>query len=138
MMINRRALVFGGLLVLAIVMVTLTRASTLSASLLLEWFVVLNVFAILIWVSVLGMKKAGLKKMVARDGDILLNPREEDMLLRIAGGLSNKEIATDLHIAESTVKKHVSKLYTKLGARRRTDAIRIAEEKGLLKTEIAH
>lgn len=132
-MLNRKNLVLVGLFALAIVIVTFVRVSTLSASLLLEWFIVLAVFVVLVWVSFLGVKRVSFRKAFVSDGDVLLNPREQDMLLRIADGLSNKEIAKDLHIAESTVKKHVSKLYLKLGAKRRTDAIRIAEERGLLK-----
>lgn len=70
----------------------------------------------------------------AKDIDILepLSERELDILRLIATGCSNKEIAEILVIALSTVKSHINNLYSKLGARRRTQAISIARELGLL------
>jgi len=61
-----------------------------------------------------------------------LSERELDILHLIATGRSNKEIAEILVIALSTVKSHINNLYGKLGADRRTQAIAIAREKGLL------
>ncbi|MFT3761160.1 MAG: helix-turn-helix transcriptional regulator [Pseudoxanthomonas sp.] len=61
-----------------------------------------------------------------------ISERELEVLREIAAGRSNKEIAARLHIAPSTVKTHVARLYEKLGARRRTDATRRARELGLL------
>jgi len=70
----------------------------------------------------------------AKDEDILdpLSDRELDILRLIATGRSNKEIAEILVIALSTVKSHINNLYSKLGTRRRTQAISIARELGLL------
>ena len=62
----------------------------------------------------------------------LLSARELDILRLINAGRSNKEIAGILMIAVSTVKSHINNLYGKLGANRRTEAIAIAREKGLL------
>lgn len=61
-----------------------------------------------------------------------ISDRERAVLLELAAGRSNKEIARELHIAPSTVKTHVARLYEKLGARRRTEAVRRARELGLL------
>ena len=61
-----------------------------------------------------------------------LSPRELDVLAEIAAGHSNKEIAARLHVSPNTVKTHVARLYEKLGARRRTDALRRARELGLV------
>nr|WP_295382367.1 response regulator transcription factor [Pseudoxanthomonas sp.] len=61
-----------------------------------------------------------------------ISDRERTVLLELAAGRSNKEIARELHIAPSTVKTHVARLYEKLGARRRTEAVRRARELGLL------
>ena len=55
-----------------------------------------------------------------------ISDRERAVLLELAAGRSNKEIARELHIAPSTVKTHVARLYEKLGARRRTEAVRRA------------
>jgi ATP/maltotriose-dependent transcriptional regulator MalT len=51
----------------------------------------------------------------------------------LALGRSNKEIALSLHVSPNTVKTHVARLFEKLDAKRRTDAIRRARELGLLR-----
>ena len=61
-----------------------------------------------------------------------LSNREYEVLEQIAQGLSNKEIAEKLFVSESTVKTHVSNLFMKLDAQRRTQAIQIAKESGIL------
>jgi LuxR family maltose regulon positive regulatory protein len=61
-----------------------------------------------------------------------LSERELDILRLIAAGRSNQEIADMLVIAVSTVKSHINNLYGKLGTNRRTEAITIAREQGLL------
>ena len=61
-----------------------------------------------------------------------LSERELDVLQLISTGRSNKEIADLLVITLSTVKTHINRLYSKLGAHRRTEAIRIAQDLGLL------
>jgi LuxR family maltose regulon positive regulatory protein len=61
-----------------------------------------------------------------------LSERELDILRLIATGRSNQEIAEILVIALSTVKSHINNLYSKLGTNRRTEAIAIARELGLL------
>lgn len=61
-----------------------------------------------------------------------LSKRECEVLLEMARGRSNKEIAEALFITESTVKTHVSNLLVKLEAKRRTEAINNARNWGLL------
>ena len=61
-----------------------------------------------------------------------LSERELEILRLIATGRTNKEIAEILVIAVSTVKSHINSLYGKLGTNRRTEAIAIAREMGLL------
>lgn len=61
-----------------------------------------------------------------------ISPRELDVLKEIAAGRSNKEIAAHLCVSPNTVKTHVARLFEKLGAKRRTDAINRARELGIV------
>jgi NarL family two-component system response regulator LiaR len=61
-----------------------------------------------------------------------ITTRELEILTLIARGLSNREIATQLFVSENTVKTHCSRAYDKLGATRRTQAVRRGKELGLL------
>ncbi|MGW1817746.1 response regulator [Streptomyces sp. NPDC002125] len=60
-----------------------------------------------------------------------LTPREVEVLVLIAEGLSNAEIARTLHISRATVKTHINNLFAKTGARDRTGAVRYAYGRGL-------
>ena len=62
----------------------------------------------------------------------LLSPREHDVLELVAAGLTNKEIAERLVIADATAKFHVTSLLNKLGADNRTQAVAHATQQGLL------
>ena len=57
-----------------------------------------------------------------------LTQREHDVLVKMADGLSNQEIAQQLFLSESTVKSHVSNILFKLDAKRRTQAIQSAKK----------
>jgi two-component system, NarL family, response regulator LiaR len=62
-----------------------------------------------------------------------LTPRELEILGLIADGLSTREIAERLFVSENTVKTHSTRLFAKLGARRRTQAVQIAKGAGLVR-----
>ncbi len=61
-----------------------------------------------------------------------LTPRELEILELIAKGLSNREIAERVFVSENTVKTHSSRVFKKLGARRRTQAVQLGKELGLI------
>ena len=61
-----------------------------------------------------------------------VTPRELEILQLIAQGLSNREISEKLFVSENTVKTHSARIFTKLNARRRTQAVQIAKEAGVI------
>jgi DNA-binding CsgD family transcriptional regulator len=68
----------------------------------------------------------------ARLEQLGITPREHEILTQIAAGLSTREIAEKLFVSENTVKTHSSRLLDKLNARRRTQAVQIAKDQGLI------
>jgi DNA-binding CsgD family transcriptional regulator len=66
------------------------------------------------------------------DGDVPLTPRELEVLILLAEGKSNKEIARSLGISVHTAKFHVGALIDKLDAVRRTDAVAHAARRGVI------
>lgn len=73
------------------------------------------------------------RKIEARSKQPDLSSRELDVLQLLAEGMSNKEIAKELKIADETVKHHISNLRVKLGAADRTQAVALAYKKGILR-----
>ena len=61
-----------------------------------------------------------------------ITPRELEILELIAAGLSTREIAERIFVSENTVKTHSSRLFDKLGAKRRTQAVQLGKERGLI------
>lgn len=61
-----------------------------------------------------------------------LTKRELEILALMAAGLSNREIASQIFVSENTVKTHSSRLFEKLGARRRTQAVQLGKQRGLI------
>src|SRR5215203_6607468 len=55
-----------------------------------------------------------------------LSERESEIVVLAARGLSNHQIATDLHLSEATVKRHLANVYQKIGVRSRSEAVRTA------------
>ena len=67
-----------------------------------------------------------------RQAELGVTDREREILELIAQGLSNREIGARLFISENTVKTHSSRLFDKLGAKRRTEAVRIGRASRLI------
>jgi DNA-binding NarL/FixJ family response regulator len=72
-------------------------------------------------------------KLAERVTQVQLTPRELAALRLLANGESNKEIATSLGISERTVKTHLAHLFEKLGVTSRTEAVRVATRRGLVR-----
>jgi two-component system, NarL family, response regulator LiaR len=104
------------------------------------------IFAVLgIW---LGLKLTGKQRIVVKEvpvpagqpftpderkrEDLGITRRELEILELIAQGMSNREIAGRLFVSENTVKTHSSRLFDKLGAKRRTQAVQIGKTARLI------
>lgn len=74
----------------------------------------------------------------ANAGNILLTPREREVLALLAEGMSNPAIATALFISERTVTTHLSRLYAKLDVSTRAEAIALAMRTGLVSSSSEH
>ena len=61
-----------------------------------------------------------------------ITPRELEILGLMANGMSNREIAARLFVSENTVKTHSSRVFDKLGAKRRTQAVQFGKAAGLI------
>ena len=68
----------------------------------------------------------------AKADELTLTPREIEVLGLLAEGLSNKEMAERLFVSENTIKTHCSRVFDKLGAGRRTQAVQKGKQFGLI------
>ena len=68
----------------------------------------------------------------ARREQLGITRRELEILEAMASGLSNREIAERLFVSENTVKTHATRVFDKLSAKRRTQAVQLAKEAGLI------
>ena len=68
----------------------------------------------------------------ARRTALGITPREIEILEHIAAGMSTREIAAALYVSENTVKTHTSRVFGKLDVSRRTQAVQVAKQLGLL------
>jgi DNA-binding NarL/FixJ family response regulator len=75
--------------------------------------------------TVVSMPRGSLERM--GEGPMgTLSERETEVLVHVARGLSNYQIATEMHLAEGTVKRHLANIYEKVGVRSRSEATRVA------------
>jgi DNA-binding CsgD family transcriptional regulator len=101
-------------------------------------YLFLVALAFLVLGIVLGVRVFGAPTPPPFDGNpkaqaqLGLSERELEVLHELAAGRSNKEIAAQLHVSPNTVKTHVARVFEKLGARRRTEAINRARELGIV------
>jgi DNA-binding NarL/FixJ family response regulator len=135
----RTALIYGGLLAAAALGLQWLEfrllVRTHPAEIYLSLFA-LGCMALGAWVAMRLFQRpppAALELDPAAHERLGISAREFEVLGLIAAGRSNKEIARTLDVSPNTVKTHVAKLFEKLGARRRTEAILRARELGMIR-----
>jgi len=148
---KRHVLIYGltGGILIAVLKWTEYRFLVVEHSLEIYGGLVAAMFAVLgIW---LGLRLTGAQqKIVVKDvtvpatpaasfvpnekkiDELGITPRELEILELIARGMSNREIADRLFVSENTVKTHCRHAFDKLGAKRRTQAVQLGKELGLL------
>ena len=135
---KKTILVFSALIIALLALFQLGKYSYFYGAISIE--VAIAVVAIIFFViGVYINKKSLTKKLVASNtidskkiNELGITDREYEVLVHISKGMSNKEIADELFISESTIKTHVSNLLVKLGAKRRTQAIQKAKDLEIL------
>jgi DNA-binding CsgD family transcriptional regulator len=146
---KRHVLIYGliGGILIAVLKWTEYRFLVIEHSIEIYGGLIAATFAVLgIW---LGLKLTGRhQKVVVREvpvpagepfiaderkrEELCITRRELEILELIAQGMSNREIAEKLFVSENTVKTHSSRVFDKLGAKRRTQAVQLGKEFGLL------
>ena len=130
---KKTVLVFSLLILAIILLFQFSKYALISNNLQIE--IVIAIIAIVFFFVGIIIHKKSLQKPIISSIEINhekikaleISKREYEVLVKIAEGLSNKEIADALFLSESTIKTHVSNLLVKLDAKRRTQAIQIAK-----------
>lgn len=130
--------VFSALIIALLVLFQLSKYAYISGDLSIEF--VIAVIAIVFFIIGVMINKKTLRKKAIPDisintekmAELGISKREYEVLLQVSKGQSNKEIADELFVSESTVKTHVSNLLLKLDAKRRTQAIQKAKNMGII------
>lgn len=131
---KKTVLVFALLILALLLLFQIGKYSIVSGNLKIE--IAIAVIAIVFFFVGIYINKKSLHKPREISDEINhkkidelgITNREYEVLQAIASGLSNKEIASQLFLSESTIKTHVSNLLVKLNAKRRTQALQIAKD----------
>lgn len=128
---KRTILIFGGLSVTLYLIFELSKFSLISSEGANEVFLILSGVAFVIVGFLLGgfLGRSPKKKILKKSN---LSKQEYRVLHLMSNGHSNNEIAEQLFISESTVKTHVSNILSKLKAKRRTEAVKIARDHSII------
>jgi DNA-binding NarL/FixJ family response regulator len=134
----KAVLLYGGALAAGAALLDWVQYQRLARARTADVYLALVAAAFLLLGIWLGARLLGRRQPPPHDGNpaarasLGISDRELAVLKALADGRSNKEIAAALHISPHTVKTHVGRLYEKLGARRRTDAVARARALGIV------
>ncbi|NNC69494.1 MAG: response regulator transcription factor [Flavobacteriaceae bacterium] len=137
---KKTVLAFGGIILALFILFRVSQHTYLSGTLGIE--IILAIIAVIFFFIGLyinqrkSFKGTGSKNINKQKiNELNLSKREYEVLCEVAKGLSNKQIAEKLFVSESTVKTHVSNIFVKLDAKRRTEAIKISKDLRILPLE---
>jgi DNA-binding NarL/FixJ family response regulator len=135
---KKTVFVFGSLIVALMLLFQLSKYSVVNGDFALEFIFVVIAISFFV-IGFYFYKKTSPKSTVEKKEidyqkikSLEITDREYQVLELISLGLSNKEIAENLFLSESTIKTHVSNLLIKLNAKRRTQALQIAKELNII------
>ena len=135
---KKTVLVFAALILALIILFQISQYSIISGDTTIE--IIISIVAVLFFIIGIYINKKTLQKADVAEAEIdhkkiealEISNREYQVLQLISNGHSNKEIAEQLFLSESTIKTHVSNLLVKLDAKRRTQAVQLAKELNIL------
>lgn len=134
----KRLAIYGGMLGAGALALQWMDYNRLARTHSTDFYIVLTAIGFLVLGVWVGARLLGGPKPAAFDGNpqaqaaLGISARELVVLRELAAGCSNKEIAARLNVSPNTVKTHVARLFEKLEAKRRTDAIARARDLGLV------
>ena len=133
---KKTIIIFGSLIISLLVLFQLGKYSIASGNLKTE-FVIAVIALVFFFIGLIINSKSNRQDVEnsARISEINtekieelgITSREHEILVKISEGLSNKEIADQFFVSESTIKSHVSNLFVKLDVKRRTQAVKKAK-----------
>lgn len=130
---KKTVLIFGLLALAIISLLKLSQYALISGDFKIE-LIIGGIAIFFFFIGVFIQRKVRKKETAVSQVDekaiekLGLSKREYEVLVEMASGHSNKEIAAHLFVSESTIKTHVSNVFLKLDAKRRTQAIQKAKE----------
>ena len=133
---KKTIIIFGSLIISLLVLFQLGKYSIASGNLKTE-FVIAVIALVFFFIGLIINSKSNRQDVensarisevnTEKIEELGITSREHEILVKISEGLSNKEIADQLFVSESTIKSHVSNLFVKLDVKRRTQAVKKAK-----------
>tara|TARA_R110002072_G_scaffold22615_1_gene79193 strand:+ start:13847 stop:14269 length:423 start_codon:yes stop_codon:yes gene_type:complete len=134
--VKKTIIIFGSLIISLLVLFQLGKYSIASGNLKTE-FVIAVIALVFFFIGLIINNKSNRQDVensarisevnTEKIEELGITSREHEILIKISEGFSNKEIADQLFVSESTIKSHVSNLFIKLDVKRRTQAVKKAK-----------
>ena len=138
---RKEILIYAIILAAVLIVLKISEASFIFSRLSVEYYLSIIAVIFLVFGIWVGSKKSSptldpivfdSEALNERLQELGMTPREYEVICKLADGLSNKEIGEALYLSENTIKTHMANIFSKLNAKRRTEVIGIARERGIL------